>query len=82
MCVAVYTIDMTNTANQTKTTFSVLAHNDFTGLFETIGTVEAKTPKGANQIAWRKWGYDKWSQFTVFDQNGKGYEFGSSYNNY
>ena len=63
----------------TKMTFTVSGHNDHIGLYEEIGTVEARTARGANQIAKRLWGADKWSEIYLRDEEGKVYEFGNRY---
>jgi hypothetical protein len=72
---------MSNRKEQ-KMIFEVTAHNDHTGVFEKLGTIEAKTPRGANQIAWKKWGYDKFSQFTFFAEDNKVYDFAQNFNRY
>ena len=65
-----------------KMRFQVSGHNDHVGVYESIGIVEAKTPRGANQIAKRKFGADKWSDIYVVDEKGNVYEFGNNYPDY
>ena len=75
ICLVPYTYDMSKTKGQ-EMTYTVSGHNDHIGLYEEIGVVTAKTPRGANQIAKRQWGADKWSEIYLRDQDGNVYEFG------
>ncbi len=58
------------------TTFTISGHNDHIGVYEKIGTVEAKTPRGANRIAKSLYGSDKWSDIYLHDEDGTFYQFG------